>query len=67
MVKKELVYAFNKLKKRNRISENDINNVYTLNIQILKFLYEQGTLKDLVIFFVNAYTEIFFEKAMARF
>ena len=51
-LKKELVYAFNKLNKKTNISENDINkSLYTKNIQIPNSLYEREILKDLVIFF----------------
>ena len=51
--KKEIVYAFNKLKKRSKISENDII-IRTGNTQRLSnFLLWQA-----------AYTEIFFEKKL---
>ena len=65
--KKELVYAFNKLKKRNRISENDINNsLYTKNIPDPEILIRTGNTQRLSNFLLwqTAYTEIFFEKKL---
>ena len=65
--KKELVYAFNKLKKRSRISENDINNnLYTKNIPDPEILIRTGNTQRLSNFLLwqAAYTEIFFEKKL---
>tara|TARA_X000000950_G_scaffold238277_1_gene290242 strand:+ start:2118 stop:2789 length:672 start_codon:yes stop_codon:yes gene_type:complete len=65
--KNELVYAFNKLKKRNRISENDItNNLYTKNIPDPEILIRTGNTQRLSNFLLwqAAYTEIFFEKKL---
>ena len=50
--KKEIVYAFNKLKKKTRFQKMILIIIYIQKIfQILKFLYEQEILKDLAIFF----------------
>ena len=65
--KKELVYAFNKLKKKNKISENDIdNNLYTKNIPDPEILIRTGNTQRLSNFLLwqAAYTEIFFEKKL---
>ena len=65
--KKELLYAFNKLKKRNKISENDItNNLYTKNIPDPEILIRTGNTQRLSNFLLwqVAYTEIFFEKKL---
>ena len=65
--KKEIVYAFNKLKKRSRISENDINNnLYTKNIPDPEILIRTGNTQRLSNFLLwqAAYTEIFFEKKL---
>ena len=65
--KKELVYAFNKLKKKSRISENDINNcLYTKNIPDPEILIRTGNTQRLSNFLLwqAAYTEIFFEKKL---
>ena len=65
--KKELVYAFNKLKKKGMISENDINNsLYTKNIPDPEILIRTGNTQRLSNFLLwqAAYTEIFFEKKL---
>ena len=65
--KKEIVYAFGKLKKRRRISENDIkNNLYTKNIPDPEILIRTGNTQRLSNFLLwqAAYTEIFFEKKL---
>lgn len=65
--KKEIVYAFNKLKKRSKISENDINNnLYTKNIPDPEILIRTGNTQRLSNFLLwqSAYTEIFFEKKL---
>ena len=65
--KKEIVYAFNKLKKRNKISENDISsNLYTKNIPDPEILIRTGNTQRLSNFLLwqAAYTEIFFEKKL---
>ena len=65
--KKEIVYAFNKLKKRSKISENDINNnLYTKNIPEPEILIRTGNTQRLSNFLLwqAAYTEIFFEKKL---
>jgi len=65
--KKEIVYAFNKLKNRNKISENDINNnLYTKNIPEPEILIRTGNTQRLSNFLLwqAAYTEIFFEKKL---
>ena len=65
--KKEIVYAFNKLKKKKRISENDINNnLYTKNIPDPEILIRTGNTQRLSNFLLwqVAYTEIFFEKKL---
>ena len=65
--KKEIVYAFDKLKKRSKISENDINNnLYTKNIPDPEILIRTGNTKRLSNFLLwqAAYTEIFFEKKL---
>ena len=65
--KKEIVYAFNKLKKRRRILENDINNnLYTKNIPDPEILIRTGNTQRLSNFLLwqAAYTEIFFEKKL---
>ena len=65
--KKELVYAFNKLKKKSKISENDIkNNLYTKNTPDPEILIRTGNTQRLSNFLLwqVAYTEIFFEKKL---
>ena len=65
--KNELVYAFNKLKKKTNISENDINNnLFTKNIPDPEILIRTGNTKRLSNFLLwqIAYTEIFFEKKL---
>jgi len=65
--RKEIVYAFNKLKKRSKISENDINNnLYTKNIPDPEILIRTGNTQRLSNFLLwqAAYTEIFFEKKL---
>ena len=65
--KKEIVYAFNKLKKRSKISENDINkNLYTKNIPDPEILIRTGNTQRLSNFLLwqAAYTEIFFVKKL---
>ena len=65
--KKEIVNTFNKLKKRSRISENDINNnLYTKNIPDPEILIRTGNTQRLSNFLLwqAAYTEIFFEKKL---
>ena len=65
--KKEIVYAFDKLKKRKKISENDINNnLYTKNIPDPEILIRTGNTQRLSNFLLwqAAYTEIFFEKKL---
>ena len=65
--KKELVYAFNKLKKKKKISENDIkNNLFTKNIPDPEILIRTGNTQRLSNFLLwqVAYTEIFFEKKL---
>ena len=65
--KKEIVYAFDKLKKKSKISENDINNnLYTKNIPDPEILIRTGNTQRLSNFLLwqAAYTEIFFEKKL---
>jgi len=65
--KKEIVYAFNKLKKKSKISENDIDkNLYTKNIPDPEILIRTGNTQRLSNFLLwqVAYTEIFFEKKL---
>ena len=65
--KKEIVYAFDKLKKRSKISENDINNnLYTKNTPDPEILIRTGNTQRLSNFLLwqAAYTEIFFEKKL---
>ena len=65
--KKEIVYAFNKLKKRRKISENDINkNLYTKDIPDPEILIRTGNTQRLSNFLLwqAAYTEIFFVKKL---
>ena len=65
--KKEIVYAFNKLKKKTKISENDINNnLYTKNIPDPEILIRTGNTQRLSNFLLwqAAYTEIFFERKL---
>ena len=65
--KREIVYAFNRLKKRSKISENDINNnLYTKNIPDPEILIRTGNTQRLSNFLLwqAAYTEIFFEKKL---
>ena len=65
--KKEIVQAFNKLKKKKRISENDIKkNLFTKNIPDPEILIRTGDTQRLSNFLLwqVAYTEIFFEKKL---
>ena len=65
--KKELVYAFNKLHKKKKISENDIkNNLFTKDIPDPDILIRTGNTRRLSNFLLwqVAYTEIFFEKKL---
>ena len=65
--KKEIVYAFNKLKKKKRINENDIkNNLFTKNMPDPEILIRTGNTQRLSNFLLwqAAYTEIFFEKKL---
>tara|TARA_B100000575_G_scaffold15996_1_gene11280 strand:+ start:805 stop:1476 length:672 start_codon:yes stop_codon:yes gene_type:complete len=65
--KKEIVYVFNKLRKKKKISENDIeNSLYTKNIPDPEILIRTGNTKRLSNFLLwqAAYTEIFFEKKL---
>jgi len=65
--KKELVYAFNKLKKKKKITENDINeNLFTKRIPDPEILIRTGNTQRLSNFLLwqVAYTEIFFEKKL---
>tara|TARA_B100000579_G_C22715208_1_gene796554 strand:- start:372 stop:1043 length:672 start_codon:yes stop_codon:yes gene_type:complete len=65
--KKEIIYAFSKLKKRKGISENDVNNsLYTKNIPDPEILIRTGNTQRLSNFLLwqIAYTEIFFEKKL---
>ena len=65
--KKEIVQAFNRLKKKKRISENDIKkNLFTKNIPDPEILIRTGDTQRLSNFLLwqVAYTEIFFEKKL---
>ena len=65
--KKELIYAFNKLKKRKGVTENDVNkSLYTKNIPDPEILIRTGNTQRLSNFLLwqVAYTEIFFEKKL---
>ena len=65
--KKEIVHTFNKLKKKEKISENDINNnLFTKNIPDPEILIRTGNTNRLSNFLLwqVAYTEIFFEKKL---
>ena len=65
--KKEIVQAFNKLKKKKKISEIDINNnLFTKNIPDPEILIRTGNTHRLSNFLLwqIAYTEIFFEKKL---
>ena len=65
--KKEIVNAFNKLKNKKKILENDINdNLYTKNIPDPEILIRTGDTQRLSNFLLwqAAYTEIFFEKKL---
>ena len=65
--KKELIYAFNKLKKRKNVTENDVNqSLYTKNIPDPEILIRTGNTQRLSNFLLwqIAYTEIFFEKKL---
>ncbi|MFL2853483.1 MAG: polyprenyl diphosphate synthase [Candidatus Pelagibacter sp.] len=65
--KKEIVYAFKRLKKKNKISEYDISsNLYTKNIPDPEILIRTGNTQRLSNFLLwqVAYTEIFFEKKL---
>tara|TARA_E500000178_G_scaffold8239_1_gene8159 strand:+ start:2753 stop:3424 length:672 start_codon:yes stop_codon:yes gene_type:complete len=65
--KRELLHAFNKLKKKSKVSENDINkSLYTKNIPDPEILIRTGNTQRLSNFLLwqVAYTEIFFEKKL---
>ena len=65
--KDELIDAFNKLKKRNKIDINTLGkNLYTKNIPDPDILIRTGNRKRLSNFLLwqSAYTEIFFEKKL---
>ena len=65
--KKEILNALNKLKNRENITENDINeNLYTKNIPDPEILIRTGNTQRLSNFLLwqIAYTEIFFEKRL---
>ncbi len=65
--KKEIVYAFKRIKKKNKISVNDISrNLYTKNIPDPEILIRTGNTQRLSNFLLwqIAYTEIFFEKKL---
>ncbi len=65
--KKEIVYAFNKLRYKSKISENDIDHsLYTKNIPDPEILIRTGNTQRLSNFLLwqAAYTEIFFEKKL---
>ena len=65
--KKEIVYAFNKLRKKKIVSEIDIEkNLYTKNIPDPEILIRTGNTQRLSNFLLwqAAYTEIFFEKKL---
>tara|TARA_B100001057_G_scaffold392035_1_gene400475 strand:- start:1418 stop:2089 length:672 start_codon:yes stop_codon:yes gene_type:complete len=65
--KKEIVYAFNKLKNKKKISENDVSkNLYTKNVPDPEILIRTGNTQRLSNFLLwqAAYTEIFFEKKL---
>ena len=65
--KKEIVYAFRKIKKKNKISEHEISrNLYTKNIPDPEILIRTGNTQRLSNFLLwqVAYTEIFFEKKL---
>ena len=65
--KKEIVYAFNKLKNKKKISENDVSkNLYTKNVPDPEILIRTGNTHRLSNFLLwqAAYTEIFFEKKL---
>jgi len=65
--KNEIVHTFNKLRKKRKISENDINNnLYTKNIPDPEILIRTGNTQRLSNFLLwqTAYTEIFFEKKL---
>ena len=65
--KNELVYAFNKLKNKKKIYEDDIDkNLYTKNIPNPEILIRTGNTQRLSNFLLwqVAYTEIFFEKKL---
>ena len=65
--KNEIVYAFNKLRKKKRISENDVSkSLFTKNIPDPEILIRTGNTQRLSNFLLwqIAYTEIFFEKKL---
>ena len=65
--KKEIVHAFNRLRKKKRITENDIKkNLFTKNIPDPEILIRTGDTQRLSNFLLwqVAYTEIFFEKKL---
>ena len=65
--KKEIAYAFKKLNKKKKISENDISNsLFTKNIPDPEILIRTGNTQRLSNFLLwqIAYTEIFFEKKL---
>ena len=65
--KKEIVHAFNKLKKKRRISENDIDNsLYTKNIPDPEILIRTGNTQRLSNFLLwqFAYAEFWFTEVL---
>ena len=65
--KNEIVYALNKLRKKKRISENDVSkSLFTKNIPDPEILIRTGNTQRLSNFLLwqIAYTEIFFEKKL---
>ena len=65
--KNEIVYAFNKLRKKKKISENDVSkSLFTKNIPDPEILIRTGNTQRLSNFLLwqIAYTEIFFEKKL---
>ena len=65
--KKEIVHAFNRLRKKKRITENDIKkNLFTKNIPDPEILIRTGDTRRLSNFLLwqAAYTEIFFERKL---
>ena len=65
--KNEIIYAFNKLRKKKKISENDVSkSLFTKNIPDPEILIRTGNTQRLSNFLLwqIAYTEIFFEKKL---